>query len=168
MAPQVVFIKKDQATAAIVCPSCRNARDVSIQSFRGKHQLKAKCPCGAIFDLKLEFRGKYRKKTNLEGFYLQALAGSTAGRVRMDSTTLNPQSVNCRINNISAHGLGFTTIYRHNIQPGDTLRIVFTLDNSARTTKAKSLLVRNVRDKYIGCEFAESDKNDTDIKFYLL
>ena len=168
MAEQIVFIKKDK-TPTVVCPNCRNCKNIPFQAVIGKHRFKAKCSCGTLFGVKLEFRGKFRKETDLEGFFVQEeFKDSRLGNIRIDSSSSNPQSVNCRVKNLTANGLGFTTDYRHNIEPGNLLRIVFTLDNSAQTMIMKDLVVRHVRDNYVGCEFVDDDKGDTAIGFYLL
>ena len=167
MDKQIVFIKKGNSPT-IVCPNCRNSKKISLQAVIGKHQIKVKCPCGTLFDVKLEFRGKFRKETDLEGFFVQESKGSRLGNIRMDSTSSNPQSVNCRVKNITANGLGFMANNRHSIEPGNLIRIVFTLDNSANTMIKKDLVVRHVRGNYIGCEFVDNDKGDTALGFYLL
>ncbi|MFQ5981728.1 MAG: PilZ domain-containing protein, partial [Candidatus Heimdallarchaeota archaeon] len=81
-------------------------------------------------------------------------------------TKIKPR--NCKIFDISLGGIGITTIGKHNIDEGDYITVKFTLDTPASPTIEKEATVRWVKGNYIGCEFIDTDKNDTNIGFYLL
>ncbi|MFC1524333.1 hypothetical protein ACFL6N_06040 [Thermodesulfobacteriota bacterium] len=62
-----VFVSKS-GSATIKCPGCNDAKSVNVAKFMGKqHVLKAKCPCGNVFSVRLDFRKTYRKEVMLPG-----------------------------------------------------------------------------------------------------
>ena len=66
-------------------------------------------------------------------------------------------------------GLGFTALDQIRAQVGDTLVVKFTLDKEPPEIIEKEVLVRTIRDNYIGCEFVEeSGFTDRTLGFYLM
>jgi hypothetical protein len=77
--------------------------------------------------------------------------------------------INCRIKNLSMGGVGFTALNRVRVQVGDTLKVKFTLDKVPPEIVEKEIIVRTIKDNYIGCEFTkESGFNDRTLGFYLM
>jgi glyoxylase-like metal-dependent hydrolase (beta-lactamase superfamily II) len=148
------------------CPSCLFVRDVSVDQYAGtKHFLTINCPCGTTYGVKLNFRKQYRKDVSIGGFY--TTGDEDIGSI--DSGTVPTVPINCRISNISLGGLGFTVIGQVGFQVGDTLRVRFTLDKEPPEIIEKEVLVRMIRDNYIGCAFIEeSGFTDRTLGFYLL
>ena len=130
-----------------------------------KHFLTINCPCGTTYGVKLNFRKQYRKDVSIGGFY--TTDDEDIGSI--DSGTVPTVPINCRISDISLGGLGFTVIGQVGFQVGDTLRIRFTLDKEPPEIIEKEVLVRMIRDNYIGCAFIEeSGFTDRTLGFYLL
>ena len=50
-------------------------------------------------------------------------------------------------------GVGFTALNRVRVQVGDTLKVKFTLDKVPPEIVEKQIIVRTIKDNYIGCEF---------------
>ena len=83
------------------------------------------------------------------------------------SVILSPK-INCRIKDISTHGLGFMALSEHKVQKDQSLKIIFSLDDSVKTVLKKRAVVRRVNDNFIGCEFLETEKEDRAVGFYVL
>ncbi len=142
-------------TATIICPSCHCCRHLQAEKYRHrKHTLKARCRCGAVFLLRLDFRRFYRKTTSLPGTYASLSAEKPGGGV-------------IHIRNISRGGIGFTVSGIHNLEPGLPLTLDFTLNDKKMTRLRKQALVRTVNGNYIGCQFPENDPVEKALGFYL-
>ena len=147
------------------CPECLLAHDIMVDKYMGRqHFLTVNCPCGFIYGVNLNFRKHYRKDTSIGGFFS---GDDTRKSGFIDSDATVP--INCRIKNISMGGLGFTTLDRMRVQLGDKLRVKFTLDKVPPETVEKDVIVRSIRDNYIGCEFADATGfTDRTLGFYLM
>ena len=146
-----VYVNKD-GNAVIVCPHCGKTRTVHVKKFRrSRDALKVKCGCQLDFTVCLEFRGAYRKQTRLPGHY-----------------TKMPESWGeMEVKNVSMTGIGFETLGEHSLEEGDEVTVKFALDDSSRTEVKKRVVVRVVKDNYIGCEFADFVEFDKALGFYL-
>ncbi len=174
---QKILIKKDNIVE-VQCPKCLTRRTFPASKLGiQKHYVKLKCTCGFIFLVELEFRQKNRKTTNLEGYFFNLSLSSRIGdpikkisetHLYHDGRFLKP--ANCQIKSMSKSGVGFITKKPppHGIETGNELRLIFILDNSAKTEIIKKVVVRYVKQNYIGCEFVEKDKYDTALGFYFL
>jgi len=164
---QNIFVPED-GTVTIRCPYCLKEQLTYAKKFIGQHKFKVKCTCKAVFGIQLEFREKYRKETSLDAFIEIISKEEKWGKIMSDSLDTNPQSVNSKINNMSALGLGITVLGKNKIKKGDHIRIEFTLDNSVSSKIEKKAVVVRVQDNYIGCEFFQTDKYGRDLRFYFL
>lgn len=164
---QKVFMGED-GMATISCPSCRKEKIVSGAKLKGKHKFKIKCTCEEVFSVQIEFREKFRKETNLDGFIEKLSQDEKWGKIIWQSTTTNSHSVNCKIKNISVLGIGLTIFGTQKIEEGDHIKVEFILDTPSSPKIEKKAIVRSVRGDYIGCEFFEDDKYDPKLGFYLL
>lgn len=150
---QKVFVHPDDQTT-IVCPDCNSARTLSVQQFRHRqHLLKVKCKCGHIFKAMLEFRQKYRKKTDLDGNY------------SLDPKSGTNQVV--KVVNLSLSGACFETRGIPNLQIGQKGTLIFTLDNRKQTVIQKQVIVRTINNRRVGCEFIADRAFETDLGFYI-
>ncbi|HEB49798.1 MAG TPA: PilZ domain-containing protein [Desulfobulbus sp.] len=148
------YIRQDN-TATIICPACNRAKTVSIKGCSGnRHCVKARCSCGEVFMVHLDFRRHYRKQVDLVGTYM------TTDPPGMGSGTV-------RITNISFEGLGFEVPGSHRLRPGQKLEIEFHLDDKKRTFLKKEAVVRLVEGGYIGCQFINQQHIEKALGFYL-
>ena len=93
MRSATVFVN-DENMALINCPHCESIKQVPVAKFKGeKHTLKAKCACGEVFQVNLNFRKNARKKTDLPGNCHKASEHKSL-------------AVECRIVNLSFRGIG--------------------------------------------------------------
>ena len=154
MKPQKAFVKED-GTTVLKCPHCRHARTVSVAELKGKKRiLKIKCSCQQSYSVCLELRKTYRKKTKLNGHFV--------------NLSLNNEKGAIIVKNASVGGLGFTVIGRNRIQKDHQLEVTFTLDDLHSSVISKQAVVRFVRDMFVGCDFRDANECDKALGFYLM
>lgn len=144
----------DKGEGIIICPECGRKKTVAGARYAGAAEpVRVKCPCGSSFTVTFENRKYYRKKVHLHGEYArQDPPREVGGMVVLD---------------ISQTGVGFRTNLKHNIQPGDVLKVTFKLDDSAKSLISRNVAVKRVVDRQIGAEFCDSALN-RNLAFYLL
>jgi hypothetical protein len=135
----IIYVRPDNK-AVLICPYCGQWKTISADPFRGnKHKLVVKCYCKEKFKVFLEFRRKVRKKTYLRGTFAdQSLKGSKCDIVILD---------------ISVIGLAFSSLDAPTLRIDDELGVEFVLDFEKRTDIKRDVIVRNIRQQRVGCEF---------------
>lgn len=157
-----VFVNKDNM-ALIMCPHCGKMKHVSVAKFKNaKHSLQVKCACGQKFPVDLNFRSKFRKDTNLHGYYH-----------RLSEKKPDPMVVgsNCTVVNLSLGGLGLRLTDKRKLTVGEEIGIEFVLDDKKKSEIKRRFIVRHVsQDGYVGGEFIGDDQNQYDktLGFYLM
>lgn len=141
----------DQGT--IICDSCGKWKTANVAHYVSLNKpVKIRCSCGASFSVKFEKRKFYRKKVRLHGTCF------------IDDGREEPIFVE----DISAGGLAFK-MNKGLVEKGDTLNIEFTLDDKARSTVSEDVIVKSVKDRLIGAEFASLCEHSKKVLgFYLL
>ena len=162
---QNINIRKGKPVA-LSCPDCLVVKEVLLDKYIDrKHFLMVNCPCGTTFGVNLNFRKHYRKNVSLGGYY-SSIDSEIGWRDRGPGASI---PINCRIKNISMGGLGYIALNRVRVQVGDVLKIKFTLEKDPPEILEKTVVVRTIRDNYIGCEFTEEiGYSDRTLGFYLL
>ncbi len=154
MEPQKAFVRED-GTTVLKCPHCRHARTVSVAKLKDKKKIiKIKCSCQQSYTVSLELRKMYRKDTNLNGQYI--------------NISLNNERGSMLVTDVSMGGIGFTVIGRNRIEVDHELEVTLTLDDSHSSVISKQVLVKIVRDKFVGCEFRHAHEYDKALGFYLM
>jgi hypothetical protein len=155
MKVQKTFVKTNN-TASIRCPSCDLVKNIAVGKFRNstRHTLKTRCTCGATFLVALDFRRHYRKITDIFGMY--SLLGACMGG-----------SGKMKVTDISRSGVAFSVSGCHNIDVGQQALLNFRLDNKKQTELTKKVIVKNVNNNSIGCEFVNQTQIGKDLGFYL-
>jgi len=137
------YVRPDN-TAVLTCSHCGRQKVILADSFKGyKHKLKVKCSCNEVFTVNLEFRNRVRKKTHLRGTYV--------------NHTQNDATGDLIIQDVSVTGLSFTCLDLKNFKEGDELSITFNLDDELQTEIVKIVVVKNIRQRSIGCQFETSE-----------
>ena len=137
------YVRPDN-TAVLSCPHCGCQKVILTDSFKGyKHKLKVKCVCQKVFINILEFRSRVRKKTHLRGTYINHSQEDSKGYLIIED--------------ISVTGLAFFSIDIKKFKAGDELSIEFALDDEHNTQIRKDVIVRDVRQRSVGCEFERSE-----------
>lgn len=139
--PKKSYVRPDE-TIAITCPYCNKQREVFASFFEGKHKINVKC-CNH-FQVLIEFRKTIRKKTNIKGTFINQSQEDHEGILI--------------IKDLSVTGLSFTCHNFRRFKVGDEITINFMLEEerqgrTERTAIQKEIIVRNVRENCVGCEF---------------
>jgi hypothetical protein len=138
------YVRQDNS-AVFNCPHCDRQKAIPVDSLRGhKHKVKVKCSCNEIFTVNLEYRQRVRKKVFLRGTYIN--------HSQMD------RSGDLHIQNISVGGLEFTSRNVQDFKVGDELTIKFNLDDEYQSEISKDVIIREVRQRSVGCKFETSDE----------
>jgi hypothetical protein len=134
-----IHVKHDD-TAVISCPHCSLQKVVPVGSYKGnKTRIEIKCECKNVFTVNLEFRKNVRKKTNLSGKF----TNHSQQNIRGDIV----------VKDLSMSGLKFVSMDIDKFMKGDELTVLFKLDIADRATIKKEVIVRDIHENAVGCEF---------------
>ena len=154
MEPQKAFVRED-GTTVLKCPFCRHARTVSVQRIKDKKKvIKVKCSCQESYSVSLELRKLYRKSASLNGKYVNLSQNNESGMMI--------------VKDVSMGGIGFNAVGGNRIQAGHELEVTFTLDDTHSSVIKKQVVVRIVRNKFVGSEFVHAHEYDKALGFYLM
>lgn len=143
----------DTNHATIICPKCKLKKNMDVTNFKNtQKKLKAKCRCGEVFRITLEFRKHFRKKVRLNGEY------SVHGRNEKGEII---------IEDISAGGVRFASLKPHYISRNDTVELKFSLDNPMKTEIHKHVKIKWIIDHTVGAQYINQNSLETELKFYL-
>ena len=143
----------DANDATIICPKCGLKKNVDVTKFENtQKKLKAKCRCGEVFRITLEFRKHPRKKVRLNGEY------SVHGRNEKGEVI---------IEDISAGGVRFASLKPHYISRNDTVELKFTLDNTMKTEIHKIVKIKWIIDRIVGAQYIDPKSLEKDLGYYL-
>jgi predicted RNA-binding Zn-ribbon protein involved in translation (DUF1610 family) len=147
-----------QGMVSLNCPFCGDSSVKRAESFLNSNQpngINITCSsCGKAYEIQIDLRKAFRKKTFFDGFYSKLVPPGG-----FEKTT---------IIDLSLGGCGFLASSKHPLNPDDRIKVMFNLDNAQRTKIEKEAVVRVVKGRQIGCEFAHTASGyDPDIGFYL-
>jgi hypothetical protein len=143
----------DTNRVTIICPECGIEKNIDVTNFKDTHKrLKAKCRCGEIFRLTLEFRKHFRKKVRLPGEYL-VQGKNEKGEIIIED--------------ISLSGVRFASLKPHYISRDDTIELKFTLDNPIKTQIRTVVKIKWIIDCNVGGQFIDPESFEKDLGFYL-
>ena len=151
---QKIYVNADN-NATLLCPHCGTSKTVNVAKLKSRGDpLRIRCTCKETFSVTFEFRKAHRKETNLVGHYRKLPA-------REDWHSM-------KVRNISSTGIGFETYNLHDLDKGDQVRVKFALDDAKRSEIERDVIVRVVKDRYIGGEFRDPNLYDKVLGFYLM
>ena len=137
----------------IICPKCELEKLINVFKFKDTHKrLKAKCRCGEVFRLTLEFREHYRKKVRLPGEYF-VQGKDEEGEIIIED--------------ISASGIRFASLKPHYISRDDIVELKFTLDDPMKTEIHTPIKIKWIIDRNVGAQFKNPKSLEKDLGFYL-
>jgi hypothetical protein len=138
------FYVDENNQARINCHNCGLNKNLDVTKFKDTHKrLKAKCRCGEVFRLTLDFRRHYRKNVRLAGEYF-VLEKNEKGEVLIED--------------ISMTGIRFATLKPHNIFKDDTVELKFTLDNPMRTKVQELVKIIRTIDRNVGAQYINQSR----------
>jgi hypothetical protein len=133
------FYVDENNQAIIICQKCGINKNLNVKKFKDTHKrLKAKCRCGEVFRLTLDFRRHYRKNVRLAGEYFAQEKGEK-GEILIED--------------ISMTGINFAALKPHNLSIGDTVELKFTLDNSMRTRVQEPVKIVRIAHRNVGAQY---------------
>jgi uncharacterized C2H2 Zn-finger protein len=140
------------------CPFCGDSIARRAESFPNSNQpngISITCAsCGKIYEIQIDYRRVFRKKTLFDGFYSRLIPPGAFEKMTVVDLSLG--------------GCSFLASSRHSLNLDDRIKVVFNLDNAQHTKIEKDAVVRIVKGRQIGCEFAATASGyDPDIGFYL-
>jgi hypothetical protein len=148
------FFITSQQQATIRCPECGISKTFDVTKLNMMSpRFKVTCKCGKIFRAEIEFRKHYRKTVRLSGTY---------------SHLNSPKRGDMMVVDLSMVGLGFTTSTPHGLKVGDHLDVLFRLDNRLRSEIRLKVVVRNIKDLFVGVERTDMALTLQDLGFYLM
>ena len=137
----------------VICPKCGLKKNINVFKYKDTHKrLKAKCKCGEIFRLSLEFRRFHRKIVRLTGEYF-VQEKDEKGEVL--------------IKDISMTGINFEVSKPHNIAKHDAVEVKFTLDNPDKTELDTLVKIMWAKDLNVGGHFIDQVRYKQDLVLYL-
>jgi hypothetical protein len=114
--------------------------------------VKAKCKCGEVFRIFLEFREHFRKIVRLSGdFFIQE----------------KDEKGEVLIKKISITGINFETLKPHNISKDDIVELKFILDDRNNTELHTLVKIIWVIDLNVGGRFIDESSLKQDLVLYL-
>jgi hypothetical protein len=135
------------------CRCIEFEKNVDVSNFKDTHKrLKAKCRCGEVFRVELEFRRYYRKKVRLPGEYF---------------VQEKEEKGEILIEDISMTGIRFSTLKPFNISRNDSVELKFTLDNQKKTEIHTLVKIIWIADRNIGAQYIDLNRFKQDLVFYL-
>ena len=153
--PAKIVFPDTKGLVHLHCPSCgdHSAKPVD-QFFNIPQPMQIPCPCGNSYEVQIEFRKSFRKKTHIEGFY---------------SRVAPPGSIEkMTITDISMGGCRFLTVNKNLLKKDDRVKLVFNLDDANRTKITREAVIYSITERSIGCKFSVTDCGyDPDLGFYL-
>jgi hypothetical protein len=143
----------DNNQATVICPKCKHEKIIDVTEFKDTHKrVKAKCRCGEVFRITLEFRKHKRKKVWLSGEYF-VQGKDEKGEIKIED--------------ISLGGIRFASLEPHYISRNDTVELRFTLDNPMRTEIQAPIEVKWIIDQNVGGQFFDPRSLEKDLMPYL-
>ena len=143
----------ENSRATIICPKCKAEERLDVTDFKDTHKrVKAKCKCGEIFRITLEFRKHPRKNVLFAGEYF---------------VQEKDEKDYILIKDISMNGINFLTVRPNNFSMGDTVELKFTLENPMRTEIQTPIEVKWIIDNNVGGQFFNPRSLEKDLMPYL-
>ncbi|MCJ7538690.1 MAG: zinc-ribbon domain-containing protein [Desulfobacterales bacterium] len=138
------FYVDENNQARIVCHKCGINKNLDVTKFKDTHKrLKAKCRCGEVFRLTLDFRRHYRKNVRLAGEYF---------------VQEKDEKGEILIEDISMTGINFATLKPHNFSKDDTVELKFTFNHPMRTRVQESVKIIRIIDRNVGAQYINQSR----------
>ncbi|MDP2268572.1 MAG: PilZ domain-containing protein, partial [Deltaproteobacteria bacterium] len=103
----------------VLCPFCGDNSMKPAKLFPVHKPVGMACSCGNTYEFQIEVRKDFRKTTTLGGFYVKQ---DSAGHFETMTVT-----------DLSLDGCSLLVSDKHTLQLGDSIKVVFKLDNPKRT-----------------------------------
>jgi hypothetical protein len=136
----------------LLCPFCGENSEQPAKQFPIHQTISISCSCGKTYEFQIEVRKYFRRGTALGGFYLKDDAPDYF--LKMTVTDLSLDGCCLRISD------------KHALHVGDSIKVVFKLDNAECTEIKRHATVLRVVGNIIGCQLTK-DAFDRELGFYV-
>ena len=136
----------------VLCPFCGDNSMKLAKLFPVHQPVAIACSCGNAYEFQIEVRKNFRRGTALGGFYLKDDAPDYF--LKMTVTDLSLDGCCLRVSD------------KHTLHVGDSIKVVFKLDNAKRTEIKRHATVLRVVGNIIGCQLTR-DVYDPELGFYV-
>ena len=158
---QRVFISSDNSVT-FTCPRCKKMRTVNITDYAGLDKavkVKVRCGCGHRYPATIEKRRQFRREVAFPGTYTRLVNGRVMGSGTMV------------VKDVSRTGLKIRVPDAHRLNSGDTLEVIFHLDDPKKSQIQKEVVIRKIEGVDLGVQFLSletGNPSDKAIGFYLM
>jgi predicted Zn finger-like uncharacterized protein len=164
---QSVYVGPDNS-ATVTCPHCgiRYKVNAGKVTTRGRSS-KLRCKCDGSFSIFFEYRENPRRDLDGKGYYRTIKEVHVRGQYRTVPTSEGFTDMLLR--NISRSGIGFVVPTGHELDVGNEVEVMFTLDDEDQTRLERTAVVRRLAEgNYVGCEFMDVGHFDEATGFYVI
>lgn len=151
--PTVTCYVDGNGKTTLKCPACDAIKRLDASKYMyAQKPFKASCKCGATFSGRFEFRTHYRKKVRLSGHFVHKQTGRQGDIL---------------VENLSLKGVGFACLDSPPFKVGDTLDLIFWLDNPKSSEIKLWVEVKSISGYYVGTQRCDTQVSQPDLGFYL-
>jgi len=136
----------------LLCPFCGENSEQPAKQFPTNQTMSISCSCGKTYEFQIEVRNYFRRVTALGGFYLKDDAPD--------------HFLKMTVTDLSLYGCCLRVSDKHTLHVGDSIKVVFKLDNAQRTEIKRHATVLRIVENIIGCQLTR-DAYDPELGFYV-
>jgi hypothetical protein len=142
-----------QGMIYLLCPFCNADTTKSANLFPTNKLVRIDCPCSKSYEIIIESRKAFRKKTSLRGIFWKTKSPDVYQNVTICDLTLD--------------GCLVLASDKHDLHQGEYIKLSFRLDDPKRTRSERDAEVRRIDKNYIGCQFVGKPAYDPDLGFFI-
>ena len=142
-----------QGNIYLLCPFCNANTIKSAKLFPVHKAVRIDCSCGKSYEIIIEHRIAFRKKTSLSCAYW-----------KKDSFDVPKQGT---IHDLTLDGCLLHLSDGHALLQGEHIQLLFQLDNPERSRIKREAVIRRINGNYIGCQFVNKPALDAVLGFYV-
>jgi hypothetical protein len=164
---QSVYVGPDNS-ATVTCPHCKIRYKVDVGKVTApRRTAKLKCKCEHAFSVFFECREHPRRDLDGKGYYRTIKQVHVRGQYR--TVPASKGFADMLLRNISRSGIGFVVPTGHELDIGNEVEVMFTLDDEDQTRLERTAVVRRLGEgNYVGCEFMDVGHFDKATGFYVV
>ncbi|MBU0482398.1 MAG: PilZ domain-containing protein [Proteobacteria bacterium] len=156
-------VNQKNGIVSFTCPACNKEKNISLKRLAGRHKVKVKCSCQNRFPLAVDHRNRKRRKVEIPAFCEKTSGEET---ITLGTSSLNalnrsdaekPRENNCMVVDLSREGIAIKTRKELGINEGDTIKVLFNLDDISGTEIYQDYKVKNVIKNRYGCSIIGSN-----------
>lgn len=147
------IVPNEQGMIYLLCPFCNANTLESAKLFPIHKPISINCSCGKSYELVIEYRKAFRKKTSLPTIYWKIVSQDVFQNGTIFDLTLD--------------GCCLLVSDKHTLHQGDHIKLLFKLDNSKHTKIERKAVICRINENYMGCQFVGKAVFDPELGFYV-